>query len=414
MAAAKLPLSKVTAALLKTTEALASELVSPTDEPPLWSEFEWRVAQAVAAMQGTAGLLCGAVRWRGSASWCHFIEQQRDFVRSRQHGISRLLEEIDAAARRAGIAFMALKGAALHAIGIYQAGERPMADIDLLVYRADENGMLRLLEGLGYSVTETIKRHHTLMPSNHKPPATWGDHADNAIKIELHTRIVELLPIRPVDVTPIVLSREMHAGLNPYPGPPALMAHLLLHAAGNMRTRVLRLIQLHDIAKLAKRFSAEDWEGLRSACRNETGLWWLAPPLIVTDRYYPGVIPPALLAQIESECPWLLARVSRRQGLMAVSWSNARIEAFPGIEWAATLREALRFAIGRIRPSQEALHGWEVFVEQNPRMAGVPWYEISHAGRMARWVLSRPPRMQTMRTIKAALDQSGCRNNPIR
>lgn len=406
LATAGLPLSRVRAALRKTTDTLALELTAPTNQPPPWNEFEWRVAQAVAAMQGTAGLLCGGVRRWGPASWSQYLEQQRDHIRARQHRIARLLEEIDGAARRAGLAFMALKGAALHAIGVYQAGERPMADIDLLVYRADEDAMLRLLEGLGYSLTATIPRHHTLMPRDYKPPATWGDHADNAIKIELHTRIVELLPIRSVDVTPIVLSREMHAGLNPYPDPSALMAHLLLHAAGNMRTRVLRLIQLHDIAKLAGRFGAEDWERLRTACRNETGLWWLAPPLIVTDRYYPGLIPPTLLAQLESECPWLLARVSRRQGLMEVSWSNARIEAFPGIEWATTLREALRFAIGRIWPSQEASYGWAVFVEQNPRMAGIRWYEISHAGRMVRWVVCRPPRMQTMRSVNAALGQS--------
>src|ERR1039457_5960570 len=36
-------------------------------------------------------------------------------------------------------------------------------------------------------------------------------------------------------------------------------------------------------------------------------------------------------------------KLSRRQRLVAVSWSNVRIEAFPGIEWARTPQEALRF-----------------------------------------------------------------------
>jgi len=41
------------------------------------------------------------------------------------------------AGAREGIAAVALKGAALHAIGLYAIGERPMADIDLLVRPAD-------------------------------------------------------------------------------------------------------------------------------------------------------------------------------------------------------------------------------------------------------------------------------------
>jgi len=407
LATAGLPLAKVSAALRKTTDTLASELTSPTDQPPPWSEFEWRIAQAVAAMQGTAGLLCEGMRWPGPASWCQFVERQRDHILRRQHRISRLLERIDATAGRAGIAVMALKGAALHAIGVYQAGERPMADIDLLVRPSDEQAMLRVLEGLGYSITVTIWRHQTLMPRIYSPPANLGEDADNAIKIELHTRIVELLPMCAVDITPIVLGREMHAGLNAYPGAAALMVHLLLHAASNMRARALRLIQLHDVARLAARFSAADWEQLRTACLEEAGLWWLAPPLIMTDRYYPGVIPPLLLARLESECPRLLARLSRRQGLMAVSWSNVRIEAFPGIEWARTPQEALRFALSRIWPSREALHDRGVFVEQNPRVAAISWYGISHAGRMVRWIYSRPLRAQTMLTVCAALEQPG-------
>ena len=396
----------MTAALRKTTEALASELSSPTQQSPQWNEFEWRIAKAVAAMQGIASLLWGSLRWQGPASWRRFLEQQRDHILRRQQRISQLLERIDVAAGREGIAAMALKGAALHAAGVYQAGERPMADIDLLVRPSDEPAMLRLLQGLDYSITTTTWRHQALMPRIHSPNAALGEHADNPIRVELHTRIMELLPIRAVEITSLLLPHEMRAGLNAYPCAAALMMHLVLHAAGSMRSRALRLIQLHDIARLAARLSAADWEQLRSAGL-DAGLWWVAPPLILTARYHPGVIPHSVLAQLEGECTWLLARRARRQGLMAVSWSNVRIEAFPGIEWARTPREAWRFALSRICPSREALHDLEVYSTQNPRTAAIPWYGISHGERILRWVFSRPPRVQSMLTIRAALEQPG-------
>ena len=45
------------AALRKTTETLACELAHPSTAAPDWSEFEWRVAKAVAAMHGVSPLL---------------------------------------------------------------------------------------------------------------------------------------------------------------------------------------------------------------------------------------------------------------------------------------------------------------------------------------------------------------------
>jgi Uncharacterised nucleotidyltransferase len=400
----KLSLPKLSAALHKTTEALASELTCPTNEPPHWSEFEWRIAKAVVAMQGIASLLAGTIRWQSPTSWRQFLEQQRNHILRRQHRISQLLDLIDVAARREGIAAMPLKGAALHAAGVYEAGERSMADIDLLVRECDQQAMLRLLESLGYLITTADRRHLALMPRIQSPNARFGEHADNPIRIELHTRIGEPLPITAVDITSYLLSREMHAGLNAYPSDAALMMHLLLHTAGSMRSRALRLLQLHDIARLAARFSAADWEQLHTA-HLDAGLWWVAPPLILTARYYAGVIPHSLLAQLESKCPWLLCRLSRRHGLMALSWSNVRIAAFPGIEWARTPREAWRFALSRIWPSREALHELEVYSEQNPRTAAIPWYGISHGARIMRWVFSRPPRVQSMLAIRAALEQ---------
>jgi hypothetical protein len=181
--------------------------------------------------------------------------------------------------------------------------------------------------------------------------------------------------------------------------------HLLLHAAGNMRARALRLIQLHDIALLAARFAPGDWEELLAMRQDGRTLWWALAPLILTTRYYPAAIPPSLIGRLGVECPWLLGKLARHQRLADVSWSNIRIEAFPGVEWSQTPREALAFMSSRIWPSREARLELREGAAQIPDSSTVPWYGISHAARILRWVLSRPPRVQTLLSVRAALAQ---------
>src|SRR5580700_4933997 len=108
------PLAQVAAALRKTTEVLAFEVTLPTDEPPLWTEFEWRIARAAAAMQGISSLLCAGTRWVRPKIWRTFLDEQREQTIGRHKQIAGLLDRIDSQARCEGIGFVALKGAALH------------------------------------------------------------------------------------------------------------------------------------------------------------------------------------------------------------------------------------------------------------------------------------------------------------
>jgi hypothetical protein len=401
------PLTKIAAALHKTTEVLAHEIAVPTNEPPLWTEFEWRIGRAVAAIHGVSSLLCAGLRWEGPESWGRFLHEQRDQSLGRHVQIARLLDAIDSQARREGLALMALKGAALHENGIYAAGERPMGDIDLLVRDDDANATARLLKVCDYEAAFTSRRHQVFKPRIRKvlTGSKLGEHVDNPIKIEVHTRISEHLPVRPVDITQFLFPCVVHAGLNAYPSAASLMLHLLLHAAGNMRARALRLIQLHDIALLAARFGPSDWEQLLATQPDGRRPWWALAPLMLMARYYPVAIPPTLFARLGVECPWLLGKLSRHQRLTDVSWSNLRIAAFPGVEWSRTPREALDFISSRIWPSREALLELKTGSAEIPDGSTVPWYGISHGARILRWIFSRPPRVQTLLSVRAALAQ---------
>ena len=183
------------------------------------------------------------------------------------------------------------------------------------------------------------------------------------------------------------------------------MMHLLLHAAGNMRARALRLVQLHDIALLAERLNPEDWKNLLAARPGGRTLWWALAPMMLTARYYPAALPPELFTHLGIECPWRLRVLARRQQLTDVSWSNIRVEAFPGLEWSRTPRDAVAFMRSRIWPSREARLELKEGHAQIPGSASIPWYGISHPARILRWIFSRPPRVQTLLSVRAALDQ---------
>src|SRR5437868_3815632 len=185
----ELSLKAMYAALRKPTEALASELASPTGSAPDWSETEWLVARAVSAIHGVSALLADKLSWQGPAGWTEFLAQQKAHTAKRFVRVQKLLRLIDSSARAEGISLVALKGAALHASGIYTAGERPMADIDLLVRDEAAQRTARLLESLGFHESYATWKHRVFVPNEHDVPATLGEHAGNGINIELHGRI---------------------------------------------------------------------------------------------------------------------------------------------------------------------------------------------------------------------------------
>src|ERR1700722_13729009 len=85
--------------LRRITECLAQELGCPTQIAPDWSEFEWIVARAVAAMHGVSPLLARALRWQGPAGWAGLLEEQRAHTAKRHIRIDDLLLRLDQRAR---------------------------------------------------------------------------------------------------------------------------------------------------------------------------------------------------------------------------------------------------------------------------------------------------------------------------
>jgi hypothetical protein len=356
------PLPRVELALRQTTELFAAELAAPTGQPPRWTDFEWRVARAAAVLHGVAPLLAGVLRWHGPVAWEEFIGQQRRHTAARQRRITALLARIDQHAQRADIAVVPLKGAALHRLGVYTGGERPMADVELLVAECDSARMRQVLQSLGYLDTSVSWKHRVFEPIERaigvvpKAAASFDEHADRPIRIELHTRIVERLPLNTVDVSETVFPPAPHPGLNGYPSTMALFTHLLLHTAGGVVLRGVRLLQLHDLALLSARMQADDWQRLLAQRRHPVVLWWALPPLELVAQYYPRSIPAGVLESLRSDCPRRIRAMSRRLRISDVSFAALGIEASPGTAWSPSMAEKLRYAFSRVIPSRKPLN----------------------------------------------------------
>ena len=388
--------------LCKVTERLAREVAAPSRTAPDWCDSEWTVARAVAAMHGISPLLSRLSQWQGPDTWKEFLNQQRTHTLARHLRIQELLQSIDRSARETGLATTALKGAALHEIGLYEAGDRPMADVDLLVRPADVQRAGALLGSLGFRQSAQSWKEREFMPVEDIAAADIGEHASNSLKIELHERICERLPWYLTDVSESVFPQKPTAGLNAYPSNASLMRHLLLHAAGSMAFQSLRIVQLHDIGLLAQRMSGADWMEAVGSSGTNTRTWWAYPPFELATRYYKAGIPDTVLALLKDQCRFVLRALGEKKSLVDVSYSYLWIKAFPGIEWSQSIGELLRFAASRVRPDATHLAKRKQLADRQNWAKQAEWARLSQSRRVLRWLSSRQIRPVTMHAVAAA------------
>ena len=398
------PLKTVQVALCTTTETMARWLALPGMAVPHWSDLEWRIARAVAALHGVSPILATHVLGSVPAEWQRFLDGQRAHTDKRYQRLHELLGVVDHRASAAGIPFVALKGAALYNLALYSAGERPMADLDLLVRPPDVDRMAEVLESVGFGQTINTWKHRVFESSDGGQAASFGEDSRNGIKIDLHVGIRECLPRHAVDISACVMPLKPEPGLNPYRSPSALMLHLLLHAAGAMVFRTLRLVQLHDMALLSRRMCAGDWEELlRQAASARCGVWWAHAPLRLVAHYY-QTIPAPVLAAAAAECHASFLWRSRKQCLWEVSFSDLRRRAFPGIEWSRSVGDALAYAAGRVELGLQVLARTVLTGAVSGGVDGIAGrggYSLPARG----WIALRPARPATLVAVRQALAQ---------
>jgi hypothetical protein len=385
------PLATLAASLRRGTEALTSEIEAPTVMAPAWSEFDWGIARAAIAIHGTAGILLRNLRWPAPVEWREFLAAQVAQTREAQTRLTAALAEVDALSREAHIPVTMLKGCALHSVGIYQPGERPMADIDLLVRESDSGAMSGHLQRIGFVLQDSSWKH--LEFARGGPPM--------AVKIDLHTRLSERLASRLIELPGVELVASV-GGVRGYASPAAMMRHLLLHSAANMSTRWVRAVHLFDIAQLAARFDSTDWQELRS--RDWPDRWVLYPPLLLVSRYFPGKIQVETLEELAAACHPLLARWARLASLSDVSASNPVTMALPELAWCTSAGTLLGYVKTRLFPDRSELDGFRDLARTSEYGRDQRWFTMSQPARLATWLFRRPVRPATVHAVRWGLE----------
>lgn len=283
-----------------------------------WDAAAWEAARWSIQVHGIAPLLHVASQTWPDADALDpglraYLATQARQSRERVTLLLGELAEILAACHAVSIPVMPLKGSLLNTRYYPAPGLRPMNDLDLLIWPADEPRVLKVLAGLGYAPVFSNWKHQTLArPSAYGPTVAWdGDHPANPRSLDLHTRLLELAWGIHYDAT-VELWHESEPGAllgteAQIQRPVALLTHLLLHASTNAFARQLRLIQLYDIVRVAREIESDGWSTIVSAARarSEERLIWL--PLVLTNRFWP-VIPGQVMHDIAAGVPPALRR----------------------------------------------------------------------------------------------------------
>ncbi len=180
-------------------------------------------------------------------------------LRSRARA-SRLLETLVAtirALRVADVEVVALKGAALAFFRYPDSALRPMGDLDLLL--RDPRDLQRAtsaLLGAGWTALFDTPRHRVFARPDERVASPAAEHPDNPIRVEIHTSF--RLPVlghvydASAELRAQAESRDLGGTLVAVAAGPALLTHLVYHAAEDFAGNGIRGIQAHDFRLLAK------------------------------------------------------------------------------------------------------------------------------------------------------------------
>jgi hypothetical protein len=209
----------------------------------------------------------------------------------------------------AGVRPTLLKGAALVLGGFLRAGERPMADVDVLVARDDVATAQRALAAGGYRPRVDPATRAWARTRHYQDAPLF--HPDHPASLDLHWALVpphDRRAFRP-ELLHRTRLREVRAGEVDRLADPDLVLHLALHQwRDRAEGRPGALGQLWDVAVVTRRLDEEAWREVATRAHSTGVLGPVAAVLALTHLLLGQPLPPALpAAGILAEDPRLHA-----------------------------------------------------------------------------------------------------------
>ena len=397
------PLAAVQAALHRITESLAIGLARADAGPPRVERA--RMAARARGRRHARRLAAarGALRWQGPPHWATFLAEQRRHTLLRQQRIEALLATIDERSRSAGIAIVALKGAALQRAACMPRGSGRWRTSTCSYIPPMSRARWPCFSPLSYRDAGTTWKHQGFDPPGDEQPchprrARRQSHQDRSASQDQRApaahsdgpdgpRLPAACAARPQRISPRrrVAGARVGACGGKHDAP-------RLEADSTLRHRAPR--------------ASDERRGLGRPLRlhgAERRLWWAAPAAHPRRALLLRRVPRRRARPLERGCPWVLRQVTRRRRLADFSYSHLYIDPLPGVLWARSATQALRYVSSRILPSREQRQQMQVVAKTAPWSAEPVWHRQSQGRRILQWLSSRPTRTETLQPVRAAL-----------
>ncbi|MCA9977893.1 MAG: nucleotidyltransferase family protein [Anaerolineales bacterium] len=228
-----------------------------------WDTADWQTMQLAILMQGVGPYLHvtlpeTAVYPQLPPFLQTWLAEQYDMNRQRLQRMRAELAEIVQQTRQAGIPLMPLKGSILAWQYYPQPWLRPMADLDILIRPADRQGMIAILQRLGYCFDPGDSNEHAQHMVFKNPGAAVvslsGEHPDNPRPVEVHWALRKGAwgDISSCDFTEQMWATATETAEGTWqPTVTVLAEYVAFHASYHLLFRSGRLIHLLDLALLS-------------------------------------------------------------------------------------------------------------------------------------------------------------------
>ena len=363
-----------------------------------WQTAEWEAAEWVVYWQNALPWLVKRVRESGmivpEPVWSRLQAIDGESRERTRRMLDACVELLDALAR-VGVQAMPLKGAALAALYYEDILQRPLADLDILIHKADLEVSLAVLEQLGYRFYSRSAEDEVYLRGERKT-MIWA--ADNVQPVELHYTLRE--EFAGIGYNLAELMWEIGAE-RPYwqnsralvADTPSLLHHVCAHATSDLLIQRGRLMHLDDIGRLVARMDNAGWRRLEKAISPQKARF-VYPALAMAIRYAQVAIPESVEAGLRQNCPPALLQWLAETELAEASESN------PALRSGIGFGLARRLALSR---ADEMRFWWRSFFPRRwnlskryPRLVATPFWPLGYVlinlDRM--WHLVKKSRMR--------------------
>lgn len=359
-----------------------------------WTDAEWALAPQTAFVLGVGPLLYVLFRNlpRSASAPLEFRDAlEHQYLKNGQR-VMRFEEEfgqIVHALARVRVSLIPLKGIELGRAYYTDSATRPLADLDVLIKPNDFAAVRERLTSLGYVVENESDKPNFVRPDNRHPVSFDSEHPDNPRRVEVHFSLRDEYRGGIVDWT-----EEAWETAHAPPGDittrqldiSVLWKHLLSHTSRDILSCRVRLIQLQDLALVARVITARGcWSSTRGPTDARVARF-LYPALALVERYWGKLVPPEYVRAVAAHTPKRLRAWCERQTLFDVSWlSGKHIGALQAVWlWALTPYDAL--GMGRVMWQRRELRLRHLF----PNLARSRWFFLAYPAYLLDQVRGQP------------------------